>query len=110
MKTVLVSVPEDLCNRLVEAWEYGQFADDFDYPLAKRIRADVRTLCNTLAENVAQTDEASDQAKLAESQNRLFDVLLGDDAQAWKEAERYLERERRDLYSALIASRKSGVS
>lgn len=37
----------------------------------------------------------------SEAQNRLFDVLRGDDGQAWKEAERYLERERPDLYAAL---------
>lgn len=38
---------------------------------------------------------------LSECQRRLFDVLLGDDGQAWNEAERYLERERPDLYAAL---------
>lgn len=41
------------------------------------------------------------RASLTNSQNRLFDVLVGDDGQAWKEAERYLERERPDLYGAL---------
>lgn len=37
----------------------------------------------------------------AECQRRLFDVLLGEDGQAWKEAERYLETARPDLYVAL---------
>jgi hypothetical protein len=36
-----------------------------------------------------------------EAQDRLFDILLGDDGQAWKEAERYLERVRPDLYQKL---------
>ena len=36
-----------------------------------------------------------------EAQDRLFDILLGDDGQAWKEAERYLERTRPDLYQRL---------
>ena len=36
-----------------------------------------------------------------EAQERLFDVLLNDDGQAWSEAERYLERTRPDLYQRL---------
>jgi hypothetical protein len=32
-----------------------------------------------------------------DAQDRVFDLLLGDDGQAWKEAERYLERARPDL-------------
>lgn len=38
---------------------------------------------------------------LQDAQNRLFDMLLGDDGQAWKEAERYLERTRPDLHERL---------
>lgn len=41
------------------------------------------------------------RASLATVQNRLFDVLLGDDGQASKEARKYLERERADLYALL---------
>lgn len=53
-----------------------------------------------------QRDEAIEtermlRAELANYQNHLLDVLQGDDGQAWKEAERYLERERPDLYGAL---------
>ena len=36
-----------------------------------------------------------------EAESRLFDILLGDDGQAYKEAEKYLERERPDLYEKL---------
>ena len=32
-----------------------------------------------------------------DAQDRVYDLLLGDDGQAWKEAERYLERARPDL-------------
>lgn len=43
---------------------------------------------------VASTD-------LERAQNRLFDVLLGDDGQAHKEGMRYMERARPDLYARL---------
>jgi len=36
-----------------------------------------------------------------EPQRRLFDILLGDDGQAYKEARKYLERARPDLYNQL---------
>ena len=36
-----------------------------------------------------------------EAQDRLFDILLGDDGQAYKEAEKYLQRARPDLYQRL---------
>jgi hypothetical protein len=35
------------------------------------------------------------------AQDRLFDMLLGDDGQAWKEAERYLEKARPDLHERI---------
>lgn len=40
---------------------------------------------------------------LAEAQNRVYDMALGDDGEAWCEAHKYLERERPDLYRRLIA-------
>ena len=40
-----------------------------------------------------------------EAQERLFDILLGDDGQAYKEAERYLERTRPDLHQRLKEKR-----
>jgi len=42
---------------------------------------------------------------LQQAQDRLFDVLLGDDGQAHKEAERYLERANPALYRSLILQR-----
>lgn len=42
---------------------------------------------------------------LQQAQDRLFDVLLGDDGQAYKEAERYLERANPGLYRRLILQR-----
>jgi hypothetical protein len=42
---------------------------------------------------------------LQQAQDRLFDVLLGDDEQAHKEAERYLERANLVLYIRLILKR-----
>lgn len=43
---------------------------------------------------------------LQQAQDRLFDVLLGDDGQAHKEAERYLERANPGLYRRLILQRE----
>lgn len=40
-----------------------------------------------------------------EAQDRLFDILLGDDGQAYKEAEKYLQRARPDLYQRLKEKR-----
>lgn len=34
---------------LVEAWNFGQFADDFNAPQAKPVRAALRRLCETLS-------------------------------------------------------------
>lgn len=42
---------------------------------------------------------------LQQAQDRLFDVLLGDDGQAHKEAERYLKRSNPALYRRLILQR-----
>ncbi|USS45109.1 hypothetical protein NFI99_26325 [Burkholderia glumae] len=43
---------------LVEAWKFGQFADDFDVPQAKPIRAALRRLCAAL--DAAPAADASD--------------------------------------------------
>jgi len=40
-----------------------------------------------------------------EAQGRVYDLLLADDGQAWKEAERYLERARPDLAMRLREKR-----
>lgn len=42
----------------------------------------------------------------SEADDRLFDILLDDDGQAWSEAERYLEKNRPDLYQRLLEKRK----
>lgn len=49
----------------------------------------------------APAPASADDASLSKCQARLFDVLVGDDGQAWAEAERYLETARPDLYAAL---------
>jgi len=51
-----------------------------------------------------QEMRAEDTAPVSDvgaAQDRLFDILLGDDGQAWKEAERYLEKARPDLYERI---------
>lgn len=40
---------------------------------------------------------------LSEAQDRILDLLLGDDPQAIKEARRYLQRTRPDLFARLGA-------
>ena len=42
------AVPVALASRLIKHYEYGQFADDFNQPLAFEIRKDLRDLCETL--------------------------------------------------------------
>ena len=49
----------------------------------------------------AKGGEVVERARLEEAESRLFDMCLGDDGQAWKEAERYLERHRPDLFERL---------
>ncbi|MBT9516737.1 MAG: hypothetical protein IV112_08595 [Methyloversatilis discipulorum] len=49
----------------------------------------------------APAPASADDASLSKCQARLFDVLVGDDGQAWAEAERYLETARPDLFATL---------
>lgn len=39
--------------------------------------------------------------RAAKAGDRLFDILLGDDGQAWKEAEKYLQQDRPHLFARL---------
>ena len=39
--------------------------------------------------------------RLSEAENRIYDMLLQDDGQAFKEARKYLERNRTDLMEKL---------
>jgi len=41
------------------------------------------------------------QDRLNWAEDRIYDMLLGDDSQAWKEAQRYLKLHRRDLYDRI---------
>ena len=52
--------------------------------------------------NKERLNLASLPGLLAEAQNRVYDMALGDDGEAWCEAHKYLERERPDLYQGLI--------
>lgn len=47
--------------------------------------------------------EPNEAAK--EAQGRVYDLLLADDGQAWKEARRYLQRARPDLWMRLEAKK-----
>ena len=48
-----------------------------------------------------RVEDATPAQDTASVQDRLFDMLLDDDGQAWKEAERYLEKARPDLYERI---------
>lgn len=77
-----------------------------DKPEPVKPKADQRHQNNPLA-NV--TDEQLRkfyevrQEQLNTAHNRIFDMLLGDDGQAFSEAERYLERENPKLWEKLIS-------
>jgi hypothetical protein len=53
----MILIPDDLRDNLITHWQYGQFADDFDQPLAKSIREDVRFLCEILYQHKLQNKE-----------------------------------------------------
>lgn len=67
----------------------------------KDINKDIQEAIDSLNrfQEMRQEDAVPPQVEAA--QDRLFDVLLGDDGQAWKEAERYIERTRPDLYERI---------
>ena len=44
----VVEVDESVIARLKEAYDFGQFSDDFNQPLARLIRKDIRSLLRTL--------------------------------------------------------------
>ena len=68
----------------------------------KDIAKDVQEAIDSLERFKEMRDEDTTPAQdMASVQNRLFDMLLGDDGQAWKEAERYLEKARPDLYERI---------
>ena len=58
--------------------------------------------CQGTFNNEERRHLASLPGLLAEAQNRVYDMALGDDGEAWCEAHKYLERERPDLYQGLI--------
>ena len=68
---------------------------------AKNESRDIREACDTLQRWQEMRQEEIEPVPVAAAQDRLFDVLLGDDGQAWKEAERYLEKARPDLYERI---------
>jgi len=57
-----------------------------------------------------RAEDTIGRSELEASQDRLFDVLLGDDGQSWKEAERYMERARPDLYERIQQHRQTKVT
>lgn len=59
----------------------------------------LRATCSGLPAAIEARDKALERVKAAE--DRIYDLLLGDDAQAYKEAQRYLEQHRPDLAAEL---------
>lgn len=45
-----------LQQRMIEHWRMGQFADDFDVPLAKPIRQQIRQLCELWEKDLGLKD------------------------------------------------------
>lgn len=68
---------------------------------AKDVAQDIQEAIDTLQRWQEMRIEDTTVDPLATAQSRIFDLLLGDDGQAWKEAERYIERERPDLHKHL---------
>ena len=58
-------------------------------------------LTTTAADSTPRADARERDDALAEVQDRIFDMLLGDDGQAWQEARKYLKRTRPDLVERL---------
>ena len=67
----------------------------------KDINKDIQEAIDSLQRFHEMRQEDTAPAQVVAAQDRLFDVLLGDDGQAWKEAERYIERTRPDLYERI---------
>lgn len=66
----------------------------------KDINKDIQEAIDSLERWKEMRQEEANPVQSAE--DRLFDVLLGDDGQAWKEAERYLQKARPELYERLM--------
>lgn len=67
----------------------------------KDIGKDVQEAIDSLERFKEMRVEETEPVPVAAAQDRIFDMLLGDDGQAYKEAERYLEKARADLYKRL---------
>lgn len=61
---------------LVEAWKYGQFSDDFNWSLAKPLRAAIRRLCEELADHALDLNEANLEKVVEEMQARAIRAAL----------------------------------
>ena len=68
---------------------------------AKDVARDIQEACDTLQRWQEMRQEEIEPVSVAAAQDRIFDMLLGDDGQAWEEAERYIERTRPDLYERI---------
>lgn len=82
--------------------KYGVTTERTDLNLSQWLQHLLEELLD--AANYVQASKNS-VGDLQQAQDRLFDVLLGDDGQAYKEAERYLERANPGLYRRLILQR-----
>lgn len=67
----------------------------------KDLGKDVQEAIDSLERFKEMRQEEIEPVPVAAAQDRIFDMLLGDDGQAWEEAERYLEKNRPDLYERI---------
>lgn len=77
---------------------------------AKDVSRDIREACDTLQRwQEMRAEDADEHGAVGAAQDRVFDLLLGGDPQAEKEARRYLQATRPDLYSGLQHRREGDM-
>ena len=77
---------------------------------AKDVSRDIREACDTLQRWQEMRHEEIEPVPVVAAQDRIFDMLLGKDGQAWKEAERYLEKARPDMYERIQQHRNANCN
>jgi hypothetical protein len=85
------NVPQDVIDRLLEADNFGQFSEDFDQPLAKPIRNDIKALLNLLRTQRQQGSEpvATLQERIAPWMQECFGPVISEDK--LERGDRFLE-------------------
>lgn len=112
------TIPNDYINRLVEQAAgkrvLKNLRDQYDAFTAMRrelneMLGDMFSVEATLKDGPEMTAEcagvvtamAKVKDRLAEAYDRIFDMIQGDDGQAWSEAERFLKNHAPDLYNQI---------